>query len=77
MAAKMLGIVVAEMFGNPPKPYRPWQAGLYVCDGCGCRVVSGWAQHPFADHFQTDFGELLKKNPVAVYWFERKMRGQY
>jgi DNA-directed RNA polymerase subunit RPC12/RpoP len=42
-------------------PYKLWHADEYECDKCGTRVLAGFAQRAYAEHFQSRFPELLKQ----------------
>ena len=49
------GTVVVETFGNPPAPYKLYNADEVICPNCGIKIVTGFGQHPYADHNDADF----------------------
>lgn len=55
------GITLIEMFQQePPVPYKLWSCDLFECPVCNQRITSGYAQHPFAQHFEPDFNLSLE-----------------
>ena len=36
-------------------PYKLWDADLYACEECGVEVITGFAQLPFAEHYQPTY----------------------
>lgn len=67
------GVSVIDMFSRPPRPYQIWMADLFECPGCKVRIVSGFADRPFAQHFNRDFKHLLgiHSDGFEVYNYER------
>lgn len=51
-------VVVVEWAGETP--YKLWQADIWKCAGCGIEAVLGFANNPFAEHWQEKFEGLLK-----------------
>lgn len=66
------GVVVIDMFQQPPQPYKLYEADRWYCPGCGHKVVAGFGQR-YAEHFQPDFDEQLAAalRKPHVYNFER------
>ena len=64
------------MFSNPPEPYKIWQADFWKCLKCNNVIVSGFGQHPIAEHFENNFNQILKKikeeSEYVVHDYERK-----
>jgi rubredoxin len=48
------GVHVHELMSNDTAIYKIWDADLWRCPGCGIMVVAGFAQNPFAEHFETE-----------------------
>lgn len=42
-------------------PYKVWDADIWKCPECGQKIVAGFAEHPFMEHWHTDFAERLKQ----------------
>lgn len=42
-------------------PYKVWSGDLYECEGCGAQIVSGVASQPLAEHYHTEFNEIVKR----------------
>lgn len=47
--------VTVEELDEQQRPYKLWDADLYECVECGVEVISGFAQQPFAEHYQPDY----------------------
>ena len=64
------GAVSAEMFQGNSRIYRLWSTDKWKCPGCGFQVLSGFAQRPLAEHFDTDceikVNELLEKGVEVI-----------
>lgn len=64
------GVMVVEMasFG----PYKMYEADMWQCPSCGWRGILGFAQEPFAEHFQPEFaGQLANaeaERTVVRFW---------
>ena len=54
MRVKQNSVTVEELLEDGG-PYKLWDADLYVCEGCGAEVVTGFARYPFAEHWQPDY----------------------
>ena len=52
------GVEVLELadFG----PYRLWQADEYECPACRVRIITGFADHPYAEYYQDKFKQALE-----------------
>ena len=48
------------------EPYKLWIADLWVCDGCGFELVTGWAKSPLAGHYQPHFAEAVIASGAEV-----------
>lgn len=56
------GVTVVETFGtDSDEPYKLWDADLWKCPNCGVQIVSGFAQHNYAEHYQPDFAKQLER----------------
>lgn len=42
------------------QPYKLWVGDQWECEGCGAVILSGFGQHPIAEHYQPDFAERVK-----------------
>lgn len=69
------GVKVVEMFQDPPQPYQIWDADLWKCPKCGLEVVLGFANMPFAVHYEDDLVAIIariKETGVPIiYDYER------
>ena len=54
------GVTVVDMFSQPPKPYRMWQADLFECPICKTQIVSGFADKALAYHHESVFEHWLQ-----------------
>ena len=65
------GVSVIDMFSSPSKPYKIWHADLFECPICKVQIVNGFADRPFAHHFEADFERRLLQSggdsPVYNY----------
>jgi hypothetical protein len=62
------GVVVVEMFNEPPQPYQLWNADAWVCPVCQFEIIAGFAHDPYAEHWQPDFEKhltVLLNSPLA------------
>lgn len=76
---KKNGYIITEMmpkdgFLVPPgteaperwQPYKLWRGDLWHCLGCGHEIVVGFAGHPMAEHYQSDFKEHFKSSQSVI-----------
>jgi len=65
------GIVVAEMFQENTKIYKLWYADLWKCPLCDYKIILGFGNNPFMEHFQGDcesrVDELLLEGKTIIY----------
>lgn len=40
--------------------YKLWRADKWKCRGCGVEIVTGYAQHPAAEHYQPDYDSVRR-----------------
>ena len=70
------GVIVVEMFNDPPQPYKIWFADSKKCLGCGNKVVLDFANLPLAEHFQAGFAttldDVLRHSDVPVFYSYEK-----
>lgn len=66
------GITVIDMFSQPPKPYRMWQADLFECPICKAQIVSGFADEALIHHHENGFEDWLRQRDRCsrVYNYE-------
>lgn len=38
-------------------PYKLWRGDKWTCEGCGVKIIVGFAYMPFAEHYEPDFKE--------------------
>ena len=55
------GAVLIEHFTDEQLPYKIWNVDALRCPVCGTTILAGFANQPFAVHYQTDFEEVLKR----------------
>jgi len=48
------------------KPYKLWQADLWVCKGCGTEIIVGAGSQPIAEHYQPNFEVKCRLYPPIV-----------
>ena len=66
------GATCVDMFNLPPRPYQMYNCDAWKCPGCGHIVLAGFANLPYAQHFEPDFQERLDAVPgMKVYAYER------
>ena len=69
------GVIVVEMFDNPPKPYKIWSADLWKCSVCGLEVVLGFGNKPFMAHYTHDLAveidSIKKHGATIIYDYEK------
>ena len=53
--------VTVEELMEDGNPYRLWDADLYECPECGVEIIAGFAQEPFAEHYQPSYAEQRKR----------------
>jgi hypothetical protein len=65
--AEKNGIVAEEMadFGS----YKLWRADLWKCPGCGHRLITGFGQQNFAEHWQPGYKETCRQHPSRYPFF--------
>lgn len=69
------GVIVAEMMQNNTKIYKLWGADLWKCPECGLEVVLGFAQRPFAEHYEGNCDiliETLKKSGKKIIYDKKR-----
>lgn len=70
-----MGILLVEMFLNPPVPYQAWSADVASCTSCGREIVYGYAAKPEMIHFQGDMPAWIESQKLkgrrVVYQHER------
>lgn len=54
MRVKQNSVTVEELV-ETGEPYKLWDADLYECVECGTEIITGFAQQPFAEHYQADY----------------------
>jgi hypothetical protein len=60
MRPKQNGVPFVEMAED--RPYKLWMADLWECQDCHAQVLYvGPTQQAFAENYQSDFAEKLKK----------------
>lgn len=72
---KKVGITLIEMFDDPPRPYRLWNADLLECPKCGHAIVAKFGDRPKAEHHQPGFAralEIAERKTVIVREFEKE-----
>lgn len=42
-------------------PYKIWAADKWTCEGCGTEILSGFARHPIAEHYQPQFKSEVER----------------
>jgi len=69
------GVIVVEMFSQPPKPYKLWSADLWYCPVCGIEIVAGFAGNPFAESYTDEMDAIIKiakeKGQTIIYDYEK------
>ena len=63
------GVVVEYMasFGS----YQLFFADLHKCPKCGDEIIAGFGQSSFAEHYQSDYKEILKKQGKTYKVYEK------
>lgn len=46
-------------------PYKLWVGDEWECRGCGAVILSGFGNAPIAEHYQENFGEMVKKTNAS------------
>lgn len=68
---KRNGTPVIEMFSDPPRPYKIWNADTWRCPSCGHEIVKGYSLKPIAIHFEEGFEEMYRQvmgqDPIFCY----------
>lgn len=60
-------VVLCHSNLNPatdPTPFRLWAADEYECPKCHHKIVVGFAQQPYAEHYQPEFQRQLEAVPT-------------
>lgn len=78
------GVTVAELFQGNSKIYKLWSADIWECPRCGGKVVAGFAQEPFREHFSVRMDERtceqalekIKKEGGTVVYSKEVVRGE-
>lgn len=60
MSVKKNDVTVEERLEDGA-PYKLWSADLYECAECGVEVITDFAFHPLAEHFQPTYREARAK----------------
>jgi hypothetical protein len=63
------GVSVIETEGNPPKPFRIYEADMWVCPMCGIKIVTGFGQ-PVSRSYETTWYRDLQaalSNGTIIY----------
>ncbi len=47
-------------------PYRLWSADLCFCPECKAEIISGFANRPLTEHWQTDY-DTIKAERGPIY----------
>lgn len=53
-------VYCVDMAWDPPQPYRITACDMWVCPGCGKKILAGFAPHGY-EHYQDEFNKLLEK----------------
>lgn len=54
MRPKKNSVTVEELMEDGA-PYRLWDADLWECPECETQIIAGFAQEPFAEHYQPSY----------------------
>lgn len=52
------------------RPYKLWRADMWECEGCGHRLIAGWGQTQYSEHFWPDFSDELETAKQSGHYFE-------
>jgi hypothetical protein len=66
MMQKREGAVAGKVGIEDWKPYKIWQADLYMCRSCGMEIVIGAGMRPIVEHYMPEFEQELKHHPPEV-----------
>jgi DNA-directed RNA polymerase subunit RPC12/RpoP len=47
-------------------PYTAWEADEWECPECKYRIITGFANEPYARHDDTDMDALIRRTPVDL-----------
>ena len=53
------GVIVAEMFSDPPKPYKLWYADAFKCPICGYVITAQYGNAAFAVQHEPGFEKTI------------------
>jgi len=56
MRPKKNSVTVEELLEDG-SPYKLWDADLWICEECGVEVITGFGQHPMAEHWQPTYAD--------------------
>lgn len=59
------GAKVLETF-NAGVPYQLWDADVFECPICKCKVVVGFGRNPLSEHWHSDFQQKLEKHKPTI-----------
>jgi len=48
-------------FSGKPASFKLYDSDLWECPVCGHQIIGGFGQRPFAQHFEENYEEILKK----------------
>lgn len=48
--------------------YKLWRADAWKCEGCGATIIVGWANSPYAEHYQPGFKETQQVTGADENW---------
>lgn len=54
MCPKKNSVTVEELDGQQ-RPYKLWDADLWICPECEIEVITGFGAGPIAEHWQPDY----------------------
>ena len=57
------GVVVVCCFQDSRRPYSLTSADEYCCSTCDVKVIVGFAEQPYAEHYEEDFAQMLAAIP--------------
>jgi len=55
-------------------PYKLWPADLWMCHGCGKKIISGYSQRGI-EHHEKDFEVLLEQAKRSGYLYYNYTKG--
>ena len=42
-------------------PYKIWEADRWKCEGCGMKIIAGFGDKPWLEHYMPGFKEFIQK----------------